>query len=71
MKALSEIDTTTKRASRAAGFPWGIAEEIGKNIISEVLPYLFKKDYGRISRATTTSQGKFTSSFSYLKDFIK
>ena len=32
MKALSEIDTTAKRASRAAGFPWGIAEEIGKNI---------------------------------------
>ncbi len=32
MKSLSEIDTTSKRASRAAGFSWGIAEEIGKNI---------------------------------------
>jgi len=32
MKSLSEIDTTSKRASRAAGFPWGVAEEIGKNI---------------------------------------
>ena len=30
MKSLSEIETTTKRASRAAGFSWGIAEEIGK-----------------------------------------
>ncbi|WP_075522384.1 DUF3726 domain-containing protein [Candidatus Pelagibacter communis] len=32
MKSLSEIETTSKRASRAAGFSWGIAEEIGKNI---------------------------------------
>ena len=30
MKSLSEIETTTKRASRAAGFSWGMAEEIGK-----------------------------------------
>jgi hypothetical protein len=32
MKSLSEIDTVSKRSSRAAGFSWGIAEEIGKNI---------------------------------------
>ena len=32
MKSLSEIDTTSKRASRAVGFSWGIAEEIGKSI---------------------------------------
>ncbi|MBD1156887.1 DUF3726 domain-containing protein [Pelagibacterales bacterium SAG-MED20] len=32
MKSLSEIDTVSKRASRATGFEWGIAEEIGKNI---------------------------------------
>ena len=32
MKSLSEIETVSKRASRAAGFSWGIAEEIGKNI---------------------------------------
>jgi len=32
MLSLSEIDTTSKRASRAAGFSWGIAEEIGKAI---------------------------------------
>ena len=30
MKSLSEIDTTSKRASRASGFDWGIAEEVGK-----------------------------------------
>ena len=32
MQSLSEIDTTSKRASRAAGFSWGVAEEIGKAI---------------------------------------
>ncbi len=32
MKSLSEIETVSKRASKAAGFPWGIAEEVGKNI---------------------------------------
>jgi hypothetical protein len=32
MKSLSEIETTTKRASRAIGFSWGISEEIGKCI---------------------------------------
>tara|TARA_B100000900_G_scaffold413865_1_gene438885 strand:- start:1460 stop:2071 length:612 start_codon:yes stop_codon:yes gene_type:complete len=32
MKSLSEIDTTSKRASRAVGFSWGVAEEIGKCI---------------------------------------
>ncbi len=32
MKSLSEIDTTSKRASRAVGYSWGEAEEIGKNI---------------------------------------
>ena len=31
MKSLSEIDTTSKRASRAAGYSWGISEEVGKN----------------------------------------
>tara|TARA_B100000787_G_scaffold165926_1_gene150447 strand:+ start:659 stop:1270 length:612 start_codon:yes stop_codon:yes gene_type:complete len=31
MKSLSEIDTVSKRASRASGFEWGIAEEVGKN----------------------------------------
>ena len=32
MKSLSEIETTSKRASKAVGFSWGIAEEVGKNI---------------------------------------
>ena len=32
MKSLSEIETTSKRASRALGFSWGIAEEVGKSV---------------------------------------
>ena len=32
MKSLSEIETTTKRASRAVGFSWGVSEEIAKGI---------------------------------------
>lgn len=30
MRSLSEIETTSKRASRATGFSWGVAEEVGK-----------------------------------------
>ena len=29
MQSFSEIDTTSKRASKAAGFSWGIAEISG------------------------------------------
>lgn len=32
MRSLSEIETTTKRASRAVGFSWGNSEEVGKSI---------------------------------------
>ena len=32
MKSLSEIETTSKRASRAIGFTWGESEEVGKSI---------------------------------------
>ena len=32
MKSLSEIETTSKRASRALGYSWGISEEIGKSV---------------------------------------
>ena len=32
MKSFSEIETISKRASKAAGYSWGISEEIGKNI---------------------------------------
>ena len=32
MKSLSEIETIVKRASKAAGFSWGVSEEIAKSI---------------------------------------
>ena len=32
MRSFSEIETTVKRATKAIGFSWGIAEEMGKNI---------------------------------------
>jgi len=32
MRSLSEIEITSKRATRAAGFSWGISEEVGKCI---------------------------------------
>ena len=32
MKSLSEIETVSKRASKAAGYTWGEAEEVGKNV---------------------------------------
>ena len=30
MKSLSEIETTVKRATRASGYSWGVAEETAK-----------------------------------------
>ena len=32
MKSLSEIETTVKRATKAAGYSWGVSEETGKSI---------------------------------------
>ena len=40
MKSLSEIEITAKRATRAAGYSWGIAEEVGKSIrLSELFGF--------------------------------
>ena len=40
MRSLSEIETTVKRASRAVGYSWGIAEEVGKSIrLSELFGF--------------------------------
>ena len=32
MRSLSEIETAVKRASKAAGFSWGVSEEVGKSV---------------------------------------
>ena len=50
--------------------PKDSSEEFGNGIINEVLPYIFKKDDGRINRATITEKGKFCSSYKYLNDYI-
>jgi len=50
--------------------PQDASEEFGSSVISEILPYLIDKDDGRINRATTASNGKFCSKFTYLNDFI-
>ena len=51
--------------------PRDASVEFGSSVISEILPYLIDKDDGRINRATTASNGKFCSNFTYLNDFIK
>ena len=50
--------------------PRDASEEFGSSVITEILPYLIDKDDGRINRATTASNGKFCSKFTYLNDFI-
>jgi len=50
--------------------PRDASEEFGSSVISEILPYLIDEDDGRINRATTASNGKFYSKFTYLNDFI-
>jgi len=77
INSMKEIDLGNKGIAVMAvdnlpsELPNEASEEFGKNIISEVLPHFFKKDDGRISRATTASQGQFTTTFRYLEDFIK
>lgn len=77
INSMKEIDLCNKGIAVMAvdnlpsELPREASEEFGNSIISEVLPYLIDKDDGRISRATTTLQGKFCSQFSYLENFIK
>ena len=77
INSMKEIDLCNKGIAVMAvdnlpsELPREASEEFGLNIMSEVLPYLINKDDGRISRATTTLQGKFCSQFSYLENFIK
>jgi len=62
MKSLSEIETTSKRASRAVGFSWGVAEEIAKGIrllelfgfpgiksLNQYYKFINKKKYEKIT----------------------
>ena len=50
--------------------PKDSSKEFGDGIVNEVLPYILKKDDGRIKRATITENGNFLSSYKYLKNYI-
>ncbi len=77
INSMKEIDLCNKGIAIMAvdnlpsELPREASEEFGNSIISEVLPYLIKKDDGRISRATTASKGKFCPLYSYLENFIR
>jgi len=76
INSMKEIDLCNKGIAVMAvdnlpsELPREASEEFGNSIMSEVLPYLINKDDGRINRATTASNGKFCSKFTYLNDFI-
>ena len=62
MKSLSEIETTVKRASRAAGYSWGIAEEVGKSVrLSELF------GFPGIKHLNQYYQNKKEEKFNYIK----
>tara|TARA_Y100000816_G_scaffold229964_1_gene175120 strand:- start:785 stop:1396 length:612 start_codon:yes stop_codon:yes gene_type:complete len=61
MKSLSEIETTSKRASKAVGFSWGVSEEIAKSVrllelfgfpgiknLNQYYKYINKKEFENI-----------------------
>ena len=74
--SMKEIDLGTKGIAVMAvdnlpsELPQDASEEFGSSVISEILPYLIDKDDGRINKGTTASNGKFSSNFHYLNDFI-
>ena len=62
MRSLSEIETISKRASKAVGFSWGVSEEISKGIrllelfgfpgiknLNQYYKYINKKKFGNLS----------------------
>ena len=71
MITLSEIDTTSKRATKAAGFSWGVAEEVGKNMrllelyglsgiknLNEYFKNYKKKQYQKVSLISQTNDSQ-------------
>ncbi len=51
--------------------PRDSSKEFGDGIVSEVIPYLFNEDDGRILNATIASDGSFLEKYNYLNDYIK
>ena len=75
MKSLSEIETTSKRASRALGYSWGISEEVGKSVrllemfnfegIKNLNEYLKDKKDKKFENLNLISENNECSAFSY------
>ena len=75
MKSLSEIETTSKRASRALGYSWGISEEVGKSVrllemfnfegIKNLNEYLKEKKDKKFESLNLISENNECSAFSY------
>ena len=75
MKSLSEIETTSKRASRALGYSWGISEEVGKSVrllemfnfegIKNLNEYLNEKKDKKFENLNLINQNNECAEFSY------
>jgi len=75
MKSLSEIETTSKRASRALGYSWGISEEVGKSVrllemfnfegIRNLNEYLKEKKDTKFENLIQINENNRCSEFSY------
>ncbi len=51
--------------------PRDSSTEFSEGIIKEVLPFLLKKDDGRILNGTITTDGSFLEKYNYLNDYIR
>ena len=75
MKSLSEIETTSKRASRASGYSWGISEEVGKSVrllemfnfegVKSLNKYLKEKKDNNFENLNLINENNKCSEFSY------
>ena len=75
MKSLSEIETTSKRASKALGYSWGISEEVGKSIrllemfsfkgVKNLNEYFKEKKDKKFESLNLISENNQCSAFSY------
>jgi hypothetical protein len=51
--------------------PKDASEGFGNSFVENILPAFFNNDHGGIlNRAKMTENGKLTSSFSYLQDYV-
>ena len=75
MKSLSEIETTVKRASKAAGYSWGVSEETGKSIrllelfslpgIKHLNEYFNQKNKSKFENLNSISENNSSSNNPY------